>query len=151
MKFFTSLAGALALSGATIAAALPKHTTYSGVVTDSDVLNYALTLEHLEDKFYRDGLMNFTQKQFADAGFDATFYQNLKEISYDETTHVSFLTTALHGNCPETSCIIWAIANILHSCWCCSSHGMQIRFWSHLCSHIRRNCIDTRGRWCFSM
>jgi hypothetical protein len=97
MKLSTSLTGALALSGTTFAVALPKRTTYSGVVTDGDVLNYALTLEHLEDKFYREGLMNFTQKQFADAGFDATFYQNLKEISYDETTHVSFLTGALKG------------------------------------------------------
>jgi hypothetical protein len=97
MRFSISLTGALAISGTTFAAALPKRTAYSGTVTDGDVLNYALTLEHLEDKFYRDGIMNFTQKQFADAGFDATFYQNLQEISYDETTHVSFLTTALQG------------------------------------------------------
>jgi hypothetical protein len=97
MKFSTSLTGALAISGTTLVAALPKRTTPTGQVTDGDILNYALTLEHLEDKFYREGLMNFTQKQFADAGFNATFYQNLKEISYDETTHVSFLTTALKG------------------------------------------------------
>lgn len=65
--------------------------------TDAQILNYALTLEHLEDKFYREGLANFTQAQFADAGFNAQFYKNLKEISYDETTHVSFLTGALQG------------------------------------------------------
>ncbi len=62
-----------------------------------DILNYALTLEHLEDKFYREGLANFTQAQFAAAGFDATFYNNLKEVSNDETTHVNFLTSALTG------------------------------------------------------
>lgn len=110
MKLIASITGVLALSGATFAAALPKRTTYSGQVTDGDVLNYALTLEHLEDKFYREGLMNFTQKQFADAGFNATFYQNLKEISYDETTHVSFLTTALQGTSPcwksKTCCFL---------------------------------------------
>jgi hypothetical protein len=97
MKFSTPFGAVLAFSSTTFAAALPKRTT--GTVTDADVLNYALTLEHLEDKFYRDGLANFTQKQFADAGFDATFYKNLKEISYDETTHVSFLTSALTGMC----------------------------------------------------
>ncbi|TID24183.1 ferritin-like domain-containing protein [Venturia nashicola] len=104
MKFSTSLSSVLALSGTTLAATLPKRAT--GNVTDVDVLNYALTLEHLEDKFYRDGLANFTQKQFADAGFDATFYQNLKEISYDETTHVTFLTTALKaaGASPVMEC-----------------------------------------------
>lgn len=64
-------------------------------ITDADILNYALTLEHLEDKFYREALANFTESDFAAAGFDSTFYNNLKEISSDETTHVSFLTAAL--------------------------------------------------------
>ncbi|KAL8720908.1 MAG: hypothetical protein Q9225_002294 [Loekoesia sp. 1 TL-2023] len=64
-------------------------------VTDADILNYALTLEHLEDKFYREALANFTQSDFAAAGYDETFYNNLKEVSSDETTHVSFLTAAL--------------------------------------------------------
>lgn len=64
-------------------------------ITDADILNYALTLEHLEDKFYREGLANFTQADFAAEGFDATVYDNLKEVSSDETTHVSFLTAAL--------------------------------------------------------
>ena len=64
-------------------------------VTDADILNYALTLEHLEDKFYREALSNFTESDFAAAGFDSTFYNNLKEISSDEMTHVSFLTSAL--------------------------------------------------------
>ncbi|KAL9130200.1 MAG: hypothetical protein Q9217_001545 [Psora testacea] len=64
-------------------------------ISDADILNYALTLEHLEDKFYREGLANYTAEAFADAGFDATFYDNLKEISSDETIHVSYLTAAL--------------------------------------------------------
>ena len=75
-------------------------------ITDADILNYALTLEHLEDKFYREGLANYTQADFAAAGFDATFYNNLKEISSDETTHVSFLTAALikAGATPVKEC-----------------------------------------------
>ncbi|KAL8907549.1 MAG: hypothetical protein Q9207_001358 [Kuettlingeria erythrocarpa] len=64
-------------------------------ITDADILQYALTLEHLENKFYREALDNFTQADFADAGFDATFYENLKEISSDEMTHVSYLTAGL--------------------------------------------------------
>jgi hypothetical protein len=56
-----------------------------------------LTLEHLEDKFYREGLANFTEAQFAAAGYNAAFYANLKEVSSDETTHVQFLTKALTG------------------------------------------------------
>lgn len=64
---------------------------------EADVLNYALTLEHLEDKFYREGLANYTQADFRNAGFDRTFYRNLLEVSFDETTHVNFLTSALAG------------------------------------------------------
>ena len=75
-------------------------------ITDADILNYALTLEHLEDTFYRQGLKNYSQSAFAAAGFDDTFYANLKEISSDETTHVSFLTAALTkaGATPVAEC-----------------------------------------------
>lgn len=59
------------------------------------ILNYALTLEHLEDTFYRQGLQNYTQADFVNAGFADPFYANLKEISADETTHVSFLAGAI--------------------------------------------------------
>ena len=75
-------------------------------ITDADILNYALTLEHLEDTFYREGLANFTEDMFSKAGFDSTFYANLKEVSSDETTHVSFLTAALTkaGATPVAAC-----------------------------------------------
>ena len=75
-------------------------------ITDADILNYALTLEHLEDKFYREALANYTESDFASAGFDSTFYNNLKTISSDETTHVAFLTAALTkaGATPVKEC-----------------------------------------------
>lgn len=65
-----------------------------------------MTLEHLEDKFYRDALEKFSQSDFATAGYDSTFYNNLKEISSDEMTHVSFLTAALTaaGAMPVAEC-----------------------------------------------
>ena len=76
------------------------------MITDADILNYALTLEHLEDKFYREGLANYTESDFAAAGFDSTFYNNLKTVSSDETTHVAFLTAALTkaGASPVAEC-----------------------------------------------
>ena len=80
--------------------------TATTAITDADILNYALTLEHLEDTFYREGLTNFSETDFAKAGFDSTFYANLKEVSMDETTHVSFLTAALTkaGATPVAAC-----------------------------------------------
>lgn len=65
---------------------------------NSVILNYALTLEHLEATFYRQALEKFSAADFAAAGFNGTnFYKNLQEIGRDEQTHVDFLTTALKG------------------------------------------------------
>lgn len=63
-------------------------------------------MEHLEDTFYRQGLQNYTKAQFASAGFDEKFYNNLLEIAADEKTHVSFLTAGLKaaGATPVAEC-----------------------------------------------
>jgi hypothetical protein len=74
--------------------------------TDADILNYALTLEHLEDTFYRDALAKYTVKDFQAAGFTNETYANVKTVSMDEAQHVSFLTGALKaaGAKPVEAC-----------------------------------------------
>ncbi len=57
-----------------------------------DVLNYALTLEHLENAFYRDGLDEFDADAFTDAGFDPEVRERLAEIGEHEAEHVDTLT-----------------------------------------------------------
>ncbi|KAG9233020.1 ferritin-like domain-containing protein [Amylocarpus encephaloides] len=99
MKYQISIA---ALAAAGIVSAGPVLSKRA--LTDIDILNYALTLEHLEATFYRQGLANYTQAQFVAAGFPDPFYANLQEIAYDETTHVSFLTKAL-GTAATAECI----------------------------------------------
>jgi hypothetical protein len=63
--------------------------------SDADILNYALTLEHLEDTFYRDALAKYTMEDFKAAGYTEDVYNKIKTVSSDEATHVSFLTGAL--------------------------------------------------------
>ncbi|KAH7263028.1 ferritin-like domain-containing protein [Fusarium tricinctum] len=102
MKYSTSLA----LAAAGLVSAAPAMQKRASELNDGVILNYALTLEHLENNFYKEGLSNFTEQDFADAGYDSTFYNNIKEVSSDETTHVDFLTKALKaaGVTPVAEC-----------------------------------------------
>ncbi|KAI9805014.1 MAG: hypothetical protein M1833_006317 [Piccolia ochrophora] len=103
MKLLLAAAAACATAGLTGAAPLDKRTNH---LVDTDILNYALTLEHLEATFYRQGLQNFTVEQFIEAGFDETFFTNIQTISSDEQTHVDFITKALTdlGIAPVKEC-----------------------------------------------
>ncbi len=59
------------------------------------VLNYALTLEHLENAFYRDGLASFTVEQFTGLGFQPSVVDYLTQIGSDEAAHVETLTSVI--------------------------------------------------------
>lgn len=57
---------------------------------DIDVLNYALTLEHLEYAFYRDGLDGYSADVFEDGVYD-----NLIDIRDHEGAHVDALVSTI--------------------------------------------------------
>lgn len=58
----------------------------------ADVANYALTLEHLETAFYRDGLAELGVEAFTALGFQANVFDRLSEIGQHEAEHVVALT-----------------------------------------------------------
>jgi hypothetical protein len=99
---FLSIAAAALLATAAAAAPIAQNTTD----IDVTVLQFALTLEHLENVFYKEALANFTQQMFLDAGFSATYYNNLQFIAADEEQHVLFLQTAIQaaGCAPVAAC-----------------------------------------------
>lgn len=64
--------------------------------TPVDVLNYALTLEHLEYSFYRDGLATYDAAAFGAAGYAANVYDYFGMIRDHEMTHVDTLVTVIN-------------------------------------------------------
>lgn len=73
---------------------------------DTTVLQFALTLEHLEDVFYKEALQNYTKADFQKAGFSDAYYENLQYVASDEQSHVALLTSALKaaGQDPVAQC-----------------------------------------------
>ncbi|AUV80900.1 hypothetical protein C2R22_03870 [Salinigranum rubrum] len=69
-------------------------------VSDLDVLNYALTLEHLENAFYRDGLAAFSDDELMSADALSVFSEDLRAtvpgrlatVGEHEAAHVTALT-----------------------------------------------------------
>lgn len=65
------LATTLTLAATAIAAplsGLPVEVRQSSTVTDADILQYALTLEHLENAFYTKALQMWPETQFIAEG-----------------------------------------------------------------------------------
>jgi len=108
MHFLQKAAAALALVSLTSAAPAVKRDNGSGSSGPSDavILNYALTLEHLEAAFYREGLQMYNAGAFEGAGFPEWVRLRFSEIANQEATHVSFLTSALQaaGATPVKEC-----------------------------------------------
>lgn len=69
----------------------------------TDVLQFALTLEHLEATFYHQALAKMDNEEFEKAGFESWVRGRFAQIGMHEKTHVDFLTAAL-GSSAVAAC-----------------------------------------------
>ncbi|CCF50364.1 related to stress response protein rds1p [Ustilago hordei] len=86
---------AAAAAAVTAAPVVEKRAAAGQADIDSVILNYALTLEHLENAFYRDSLATYDAAAFRAAGYPDWVRQRFIEIGGHEKAHVDFLTKAL--------------------------------------------------------
>jgi hypothetical protein len=110
-RSFMSGAAKLGVSGALLSAAgagtaAADHESDSEEVTDIDILNYALTLEHLEAAYYEEALDRYSENDFEGFGSPGmdTFsggrprygtYQNYQTIRDHEVTHAETLASTI--------------------------------------------------------
>jgi len=94
-----SLIASISLAAATPVPELLKRADPSEV----QILNYALTLEHLEHAFYVEFLAKYSAKDFEAAGFEDFVRGRLNQVGQHEAQHVQFLQSAL-GNAATKPC-----------------------------------------------
>ncbi|KAJ7087712.1 ferritin-like domain-containing protein [Mycena crocata] len=76
------------------AAAVP-HMKRADAIDDPTVLNFALTLEHLENAFYSGALKKFSERDFKKAGLPNWARGRFAQVAEHEAAHVAFLSKAL--------------------------------------------------------
>ncbi|KAK2807323.1 hypothetical protein FQN50_005477 [Emmonsiellopsis sp. PD_5] len=105
MKSFlrSAFIGVLSASGVFGA---PLESRQEAAINDLDILQFALTLEHLENVFYKGALSRFAESHFVEAGFDSKLFNQVKFVAQDEEDHVVFLTDAITkaGGKPVAAC-----------------------------------------------
>ncbi|KAJ7504146.1 ferritin-like domain-containing protein [Mycena galericulata] len=81
-------------------AAIP-HVKRNATIDDTTVLNFALTLEHLENAFYSGALAKFSEKDFLKAGLPSWARGRFAQVAAHEAAHVAFLSNALGANATQ--------------------------------------------------
>ncbi|KAF1814235.1 hypothetical protein P152DRAFT_393101 [Eremomyces bilateralis CBS 781.70] len=78
----------------------------AGGLSDIDILQFALSLEHLESNFYSQGFQRFPPQDFSALGLSEANIQALQAIGETEATHVTALTSAISatGAPPVQAC-----------------------------------------------
>ncbi|KAF2856300.1 hypothetical protein T440DRAFT_513376 [Plenodomus tracheiphilus IPT5] len=93
-------------AGAPAAAAPPAAAAAGGGLSDLDILNFALTAEHLESEFYKQGFAKFPMADFMALGLSEAQVKSLMGVGQTEATHVTTLQSAIAtaGGKPVEAC-----------------------------------------------
>ncbi|KAF2667954.1 hypothetical protein BT63DRAFT_305758 [Microthyrium microscopicum] len=88
------------------APAAPPAAGAAPALTDTDILQFALTLENLESTFYMQGFQKFPDSDFMALGLTQDQVGALKIVGQTEATHVTTLTSAISaaGAQPVQAC-----------------------------------------------
>ncbi|KAL1853294.1 hypothetical protein Plec18170_005290 [Paecilomyces lecythidis] len=106
MKFSSSRAVLTALLASGAFSAPASLQTRQDGITDLDVLQFALTLEHLENVFYKTALKSFSETDFLAAGVSSATFEQMLFVAHDEEAHVQFLEQSISaaGGQPVAAC-----------------------------------------------
>ncbi|KAF8293577.1 hypothetical protein DL93DRAFT_2174066 [Clavulina sp. PMI_390] len=102
MKFTAVSAAFLALT-ASVQAAPARLTVRDTTYSDTDILQYALTLEHLENAFYSGALAKYNEAAFTKAGLPSWARGRFAQVGEHEKQHVTLLSGAL-GSSATAAC-----------------------------------------------
>ncbi|KAI5449880.1 hypothetical protein NCC49_003996 [Naganishia albida] len=92
MRFSTATFTAIVAAIGAMASPVKKQ---NAEINDVTILNYALTLEHLENAFYSQALAKMDAAAFQAAGFPTWVRERISQIAEHEASHVALLSGAL--------------------------------------------------------
>lgn len=92
-----SASAAASAAPAASASAAPAAAPPAGGLSDVDILQFALTAEHLESEFYKQGFAKFPAGDFQALGLTDSQIKSLMGVGQTEATHVTTLQGAIAG------------------------------------------------------